>query len=91
MKGYGGKGLFTKEIEESLLSGEADVAVHSAKDLPTETPEGLVLAGCMPRDGCADVLILRSGVQVPELIASGSPRRRAQLKKNFSTGSLDRV
>ena len=80
---YGGKGLFTKEIEESLLSCEADVAVHSAKDLPTETPEGLVLAGCMPRDGCADVLILRSGVQVPELIASGSPRRRAQLKKIF--------
>lgn len=80
---FGGKGLFTKEIEDALLSGAADIAVHSAKDLPTECPGGLEIAGCLPRDECADTLVMRSGVQVPALIASGSPRRRAQLKKMF--------
>lgn len=80
---FGGKGLFTKEIEDALLSGAADIAVHSAKDLPTECPGGLEVAGCLPRDECADTLVMRSGVQVPALIASGSPRRRAQLKKMF--------
>ena len=49
---YGGKGLFTKEIEEALIAGDADLAVHSAKDLPTEMPEQLALAGCLPRDAC---------------------------------------
>ena len=80
---FGGKGLFTKEIEDALLSGEADLAVHSAKDLPSNIPEGLVIAGCLPRDACRDVLAVRDGVSVPSLIASGSPRRRAQLKKIF--------
>ena len=79
----GGKGLFTKEIEEALLRGEADVAVHSAKDRPTEEPEGLVIAGFLPREKAHDVLILREGVKTPKFIASGSPRRRAQLKALF--------
>ena len=78
---FGGKGLFTKEIEEALMAGEADIAVHSAKDLPSEMPEGLVIAGCLPRDACRDVLAVREGVDVPSLVASGSPRRRMQLKK----------
>lgn len=80
---FGGKGLFTKEIEDALLANEADIAVHSAKDLPTENPDGLKVAGCLPRDPCADVLALRDDIQVPALIATGSPRRRAQLKKMF--------
>ena len=80
---YGGKGLFTKEIEDALLNGEADMAVHSAKDLPSELPSGLALAGCLPRDASRDVIAMRDGVNVPTLIASGSPRRRAQLKKLF--------
>lgn len=80
---YGGKGLFTKEIEEALLGDDAEIAVHSAKDLPTDCPDGLEIAGCLPRDACADVLVIRDGVQVPNLIATGSPRRRAQLKKLF--------
>lgn len=80
---FGGKGLFTKEIEEALLSGEADIAVHSAKDLPTQSPKGLAIAGCLPRDSCADVLVVRDSVPVPSFIATGSPRRREQLKKIF--------
>ena len=76
----GGKGLFTKEIEEALLCGDADLAVHSAKDLPTEMPEGLVLSAFLPREDPRDVLVLRDGVSEPQKIATSSPRRRAQLR-----------
>jgi hydroxymethylbilane synthase len=75
----GGKGLFTKELEVALLEGRADVAVHSAKDLPTEMPDGLVLAGYLPREDPRDVLVVREDVESPKVIATGSPRRRAQL------------
>jgi hydroxymethylbilane synthase len=53
----GGKGLFTKEIEEALLARRIDVAVHSAKDVPTWLPDGLVLAGCLPRADVRDAYI----------------------------------
>lgn len=76
----GGKGLFTKELEEALLSGEAWIAVHSSKDLPTELPAGLALAGFLPRATPNDVLVRREGVTQPKLIATSSPRRRAQGK-----------
>ena len=75
----GGKGLFTKELEVALLEGRADVAVHSAKDLPTEMPSGLALAGYLPREDPRDVLVARADVARPKVIATGSPRRRAQL------------
>ena len=78
----GGKGLFTKELEDALLSGAADFAVHSAKDMPTSCPEGLALAAFLPRDDCRDVLISRAGAEI-KTIATASPRRRAQLKKFF--------
>src|SRR5687767_12062623 len=52
----GSKGLFTKEIEEALLDGRADVAVHSLKDLPTELPEGLVLAAIPEREDPRDAV-----------------------------------
>lgn len=74
----GGKGLFTSELEEALRRGEADLAVHSTKDLPGEMPEGLELAGFLPREDPRDVLVLRQGISTPERIATGSPRRRAQ-------------
>ena len=53
----GGKGLFTAELEESLLRGEADLAVHSTKDLPGEMAPGLAVAGYLPRADARDVLI----------------------------------
>ena len=75
----GGKGLFTTELEGAVLRGEADVAVHSTKDLPGDMPAGLAIGGYLPRADAHDVLVLRSGVGAPRTIATGSPRRRLQI------------
>lgn len=76
----GGKGLFTSELEAALLQGQADLAVHSTKDLPGEMPKGLAIAGYLPRADARDMLVRRIGVAVPATVATGSPRRRLQLK-----------
>ena len=78
----GGKGLFVREIEEALLRGEIDVAVHSLKDLPAEPPAGLVLAAFLPREDPRDVLVGERPVSLEALAPGGvvgtsSPRRRA--------------
>src|SRR6266446_6909220 len=64
----GVKGLFTKEIEEALLDGRADLAVHSLKDLPTELPEGLVLAAVPEREDPRDAIV---GERLDELSEGG--------------------
>ncbi len=77
----GGQGVFAIEIQRALLEGAADVAVHSAKDLPSATPDGLLLS-CVPeRRDPADVLVGRSlaGLGPGATVATGSPRRRALL------------
>jgi hydroxymethylbilane synthase len=79
----GGKGLFTAELEQALLRGEADLAVHSCKDLPGENTAGLVVAGFLPREDVRDVLVLREGVTEPKTIATGSPRRQLQIRNLF--------
>lgn len=79
----GGKGLFTSELEAALSRGEADVAVHSTKDLPGDMPAGLAIGGYLPRVDTRDMLVLRNGIEVPQLIATGSPRRRLQAKLMF--------
>ncbi|OYZ98041.1 MAG: hydroxymethylbilane synthase [Rhizobiales bacterium 17-65-6] len=82
----GGKGLFTKEIEEALLEGRIDLAVHSAKDVATLLPDGLHLAGYLPRADVRDALILASGAGLTDLpqgarIGTASLRREAQLRR----------
>ena len=81
----GGKGLFTKEIEEALLAGEIDVAVHSMKDVPTWLPDGLVIDCLLPREDPRDVLIATAGNSIATLprgavVGSASLRRAAQVK-----------
>ncbi|NUP99094.1 MAG: hydroxymethylbilane synthase, partial [Armatimonadetes bacterium] len=66
----GGKGLFTSELEQALLSGEADVAVHSHKDLPTELPDGLVIGAVPARAEARDALVLPQN-GAPEAVAGG--------------------
>jgi hydroxymethylbilane synthase len=77
----GGKGLFTKELESSLLAGEIDLAVHSLKDLPSEQPEGLVLAAVPKRVDARDVLVgsTLAGLREGAVVGTGSARRRMQL------------
>ncbi|MFG1303627.1 hydroxymethylbilane synthase [Xanthobacter autotrophicus] len=82
----GGKGLFTKEIEEALLDGRVDLAVHSAKDVATVLPDGLHLAGYLPRADVRDALILKSGAALADLpagakVGTASLRREAQLRR----------
>lgn len=79
----GGKGLFTKELEDAVLRGDADLAIHSAKDLPTEGVPGLSIAGFLPRESVLDVLACREGIKEPREIATSSPRRRSQAKVLF--------
>src|SRR5947207_2081039 len=81
----GGKGLFTKEIEEALLAGRIDLAVHSAKDVPTFLPPGLVLTAYLPREDARDVFIsgkAKSLAQLPKgaTLGTASPRRQALVK-----------
>ncbi len=75
----GGIGLFTKELEDSLLDGRASIAVHSAKDMPTAFQADLRVAGYLPRARANDVLVHRNDCPTPQTIATSSPRRRAQV------------
>lgn len=84
LKEIGGKGLFTKEIEEDLLSGKIDIAVHSMKDMPTLQPDGLILDTYLPREDVRDAFVSLSHDGLADLpegakLGSSSLRRRAQL------------
>ncbi|MGE5819831.1 MAG: hydroxymethylbilane synthase [Deltaproteobacteria bacterium] len=93
IQAMGGKGVFTKEIEEALLRREVDLAVHSMKDLPTDLAPGLVIAAVPKREDPRDVLIASSGAGLSGLpsgatVATGSLRRQAQLRHYRSDLSL---
>ncbi|RDL49769.1 Porphobilinogen deaminase [Ensifer sp. M14] len=82
----GGKGLFTEEIEQQLLSGELDFAVHSSKDMPTKLPDGLFLSAFLPREDIRDAFIGRTAPKLMELpegvtVGSSSLRRQALIRR----------
>jgi hydroxymethylbilane synthase len=84
LKDIGGKGLFTREIEEALLAGTIDIAVHSMKDMPTVQPDGLMLDCYLPREDARDGFVSPNGTGIAGLpqgatVGSSSLRRRAQL------------
>jgi hydroxymethylbilane synthase len=83
----GGKGLFTKEIEEALAAGDIDLAVHSAKDMPTVLPDGLIITAVLPREDPRDVFISRKAKSLGELpagavVGTASLRRQALVKRS---------
>ena len=86
LRDFGGKGLFTKEIDEALLDGTVDLAVHSMKDLPTWLPKGLDVAAVLPRADVRDAFISTKAGSLAELppgsvIGTSSLRRAAQVKR----------
>ena len=98
----GGKGLFTKEIEEQLLANAIDIAVHSTKDMPTRQPDGLCLAAFLPREDPRDVLIAAEGIGAIAHLPQGAKvatvalrrqalllHRRADLRIEPIRGNID--
>lgn len=93
---FGSRGVFVKEIEAALLAGQVDLAVHSLKDLPSQSDAGLVLAAVGEREDVRDVLVSRhnlplAGLPPGALIGTSSPRRAAQIKafrRDFVTADL---
>ena len=85
LKEIGGKGLFTREIEDDMLAGKIDIAVHSMKDMPTLQPKGLVLETYLPREDVRDAFISPRAKRLEDLaegtvVGTSSLRRKAQLK-----------
>src|SRR5262245_47759927 len=85
----GGKGLFVKELEAALAEGAADLAVHSAKDVPMDLPAGFTLAAILPREDPRDAFLSNAYSALAELpagavVGTSSLRREAQLRSRFS-------
>lgn len=89
----GGKGLFTKELEEALMSGEIHLAVHSLKDMPTQLPEGLTLGAIPVRADVRDVLIYRDGEELSDLslIGTSSLRRACLAQRRWSESKITSI
>lgn len=88
LRDIGGKGLFTKELDDALIRGEVDCAVHSYKDMPVQIPESLMIGAVLKRDSVQDVWIGREGKDIDDLapgsvVGTASLRRQVQIKRAF--------
>ena len=83
LRDFGGKAVFVTEIEDSILAGDIDIAVHSAKDMPGELAGGLSIAACLPREDVHDVLVTRKGTAREDIhvLGTSSLRRQCQVGK----------
>lgn len=86
LSAFGGKGLFTKEIEDALLGNDIDLAVHSMKDMPTKLPEGLIIPCLLPREDVRDAFIslkVQTLAELPQgaIMGTSSLRRQAQVRR----------
>lgn len=85
LSSFGGKGVFTKELEEGLYEGTIDIAVHSAKDMPSELPDGLMIGAVLERADVRDVIVTRDGTPLEAMapgtvVGTGSLRRQLQIE-----------
>jgi hydroxymethylbilane synthase len=81
----GGQGLFVKALDDAILSGEIDAAVHSMKDIPVKRPEGLITAAILERDSPADFLAISTAMGQVSIVGTSSMRRRAQILRHDSS------
>ena len=90
LQNFGGKGVFIKEIETALLDGKIDMAVHSAKDMPTEVPDGLHISAALLRDDRSDVLIYFGNTKTSDIkiIGTGIDAEQSNLREGQSTLDL---
>ena len=86
----GGKRLFVKDLEDALIRGEIDLAVHSAKDLPSDVPAGLMLAATLPREDPRDALVLPKGAEDRQFLTILESFQRGQ-RRTVGTGSVRRI
>lgn len=86
LRDFGGKAVFVTEIEDSLLAGDVDIAVHSAKDMPGELADGLGIAACLPREDVHDVLVTRKSTAREDIhvLGTSSLRRQCQVSRYLS-------
>ena len=78
----GAQGVFVRALDDAILSGEIDAAVHSMKDIPTKRPPGVVTAAVLPRDSSADFLVHECPIEDVQIVGTSSMRRRAQLLRH---------
>jgi hydroxymethylbilane synthase len=81
----GGQGLFVKALDDAILAGEIDAAVHSMKDMPVKRPEGLITAAVLERDSPADFLAISTAMDQVSIVGTSSMRRRAQILRHDSS------
>ena len=78
----GGQGVFVRALDDAILAGDIDCAVHSMKDIPVERPSGLITAAILKRDSAADFIAYRGSLSAVKVIGTSSTRRRAQLLRH---------